>query len=327
MGAVAADNDVFRAVADATRRAILDLLRKSECTVGELARPFRMTRPAVSQHLRILRDVGLVRARRSGREQVYRINPTPLRSVNRWMARHGQLTDPAGHVWRLAPSRRSGGSKEQDPPYANARLMTGIGTPGTSPMLAMQRRLKQARTRVHPLTMKGVAMAIKGARPNNQQVAPHLIVRDVTKAIDFYERALGAQVLFRGQMPGGTVLHAHVRIAESVIMVSLENMGADEHEVAQVEVGMRVRGPETLRGTTTILELYVPDVDAAFQRAVDAGGTPKLPVGDQFYGDRYGQFTDPFGHVWALASVRETLTADEIEARVREHFAPSSSRG
>ena len=169
-------------------------------------------------------------------------------------------------------------------------------------------------------------MAIQGARPNNQQVVPHLIVRDVTKAIDFYERALGAQVLYRGEMPEGTVLHAHLRIAESVIMVSLENMGADEREVAKVEVGMRVRGPETLRGTTTILELYVPDVDAAFQRAIEAGGTSKLQVGDQFYGDRYGMFTDPFGHVWALASVRETLTAEEIKARVMGHFAPSSSR-
>jgi PhnB protein len=68
-------------------------------------------------------------------------------------------------------------------------------------------------------------------------------------------------------------------------------------------------------------------VDAAFQRAVEAGGTPKLQVEDQFYGDRYGQFTDPFGHVWALASVRETLTAEEIKARVMEHFAPSSLRG
>ena len=170
-------------------------------------------------------------------------------------------------------------------------------------------------------------MAIKGARPNNHQVAPHLIVRDVSKAIDFYERAFGAQVLYRGGMPNGTVLHAHVRIAESVIMISLENMGADEREMAKIEVGVRVRGPETLGGTTTILELYVPDVDAAFQRAIDAGGTPKLAVADQFYGDRYGMVTDPFGHVWALASVKETLTADEIEARVMQHFAPSSSRG
>lgn len=313
MSVIAADSDVFRAVADYTRRAILDLLRESECTVGELARPFRMTRPAVSQHLRILREVGLVRARRSGREHVYRLNPAPLRSVNSWIARYGQFADPVGHVWRLAPM--------------NEHPRSGARPAGATSGRVSQRRGNAARTKEHTLTMKGVVMAIQGARPNNQQVVPHLIVRDVTRAIDFYERALGAQVLYRGQMPDGTVLHAHLRIAESVIMVSLENMGVDERDMAKVEVGMRVRGPETLGGTTAILELYVPDVDAAFRRAVDAGGTPKLEVQDQFYGDRYGQFTDPFGHVWALASVRETLTADEIKARVMGHFAPSPSRG
>jgi PhnB protein len=296
MGSVASDSNVFRAVADSTRRAILDLLRQSECTVGELARPFRMTRPAVSQHLRILRSVGLVRARRAGRAQVYRLNPSPLRSLNRWMARYGQFADPSGHVWNLQPW--------------NDR----------------QRRGGRRTARVQTLTMKGAAMAIHGARPNNHQVAPHLIVRDVAQAIDFYQRALGAQVLYRGQIPNGMVVHAHLRIAESVIMVSLENMGADEQAMAKAETGMRVRAPETLRGTTTILELYVPDVDAAFKRAIDAGGTTKLEVKDQFYGDRYGMFTDPFGHIWALASVKETLTAQEIEARVMGHFA-SAPRG
>lgn len=92
---------VFVAVADPTRRALLELLLRSELTVGELARPFRMSRPAISQHLRVLGDAGLVRARRAGRKRVYRVDPEPLREVHDWVARFREVEDPAGHVWRL----------------------------------------------------------------------------------------------------------------------------------------------------------------------------------------------------------------------------------
>ena len=133
MSVIAADSDVFRAVADYTRRAILDLLRESECTVGELARPFRMTRPAVSQHLRILREVGLVRARRSGREHVYRLNPAPLRSVNSWIARYGQFTDPVGHVWRLAPMNEHPRSGARPAGATSGRVSQRRGNAARSP--------------------------------------------------------------------------------------------------------------------------------------------------------------------------------------------------
>src|SRR5262245_21381150 len=102
MSGVASDSDVFRAIADPTRRALLELLNGTDCSVVELARPFRMTRPAVSQHLRILRRAGLVRAKRVGREQRYRLDSRPLREVHAWAGRF--VIDPFGHVWSVRQS-------------------------------------------------------------------------------------------------------------------------------------------------------------------------------------------------------------------------------
>ncbi len=101
MSGVPASADVFRAVADPTRRALLDLLRKSDCSVGELRGSFRMTQPAISQHLRVLRRAGLVRARQVGRKRLYRLNPKPLLEVYDWAAQYKQFSDPFGHVWAL----------------------------------------------------------------------------------------------------------------------------------------------------------------------------------------------------------------------------------
>ncbi len=98
MAGVAASTDTFRAVADPTRRAMLDMLLDADRTVSELAEPFRMTQPAISQHLRILRDAGLVRRRHAGRQSFYRANSRPIGKVFDWAKRY-QLTDPFGHVW------------------------------------------------------------------------------------------------------------------------------------------------------------------------------------------------------------------------------------
>ena len=169
-------------------------------------------------------------------------------------------------------------------------------------------------------------MAIRGARPDERRIAAHLIVRDLEKAIDFYRRALGAEVLYRSTVPPGSrVLHAQLRVADSYVLVSEENMGMPEEVYARFETGSKTRSPETLRGTSVILELYVDDVDAAFRRAVEAGARPKIPVANAFYGDRLGQLVDPFGHVWAFATVRETLDAREVDARAAEHFGQMQS--
>jgi len=168
-------------------------------------------------------------------------------------------------------------------------------------------------------------MAIRGARPDERRIAAHLIVRNVEKAIDFYRRAFGAEVLYRSAIPpDARVLHAQLRIADAYLLVSEENMGLPEDVYARHETGWKTRAPETLRGTSVILELYVDDADRAFGRAVEAGATPKMPVANTFYGDRYGQIADPFGHVWALATVLETLDATEVDARAARQFGGSS---
>lgn len=164
-------------------------------------------------------------------------------------------------------------------------------------------------------------MAIIGGKPEDRRIAAHLIVRGIAKAIDFYGRAFGAEVLYQSAIPPeGAVLHAQIKIADSVILLSEENMGMPEEVVARHEVGVRTRSPQTLKGTSVILELYVGDVDAAYRRAIEAGAAPKLPVANAFYGDRYGQLVDPFGHVWALATPFERLTAAEVDRRAMEHF-------
>jgi DNA-binding transcriptional ArsR family regulator len=94
--------DVFRAVADPTRRAILDRLRSAELSVNDLAGPFDMTQPAISQHLRILLDAGLVEAEQIGRQRLYKLNAQPLREVFEWSSLYRDLFfDPAGHAWRV----------------------------------------------------------------------------------------------------------------------------------------------------------------------------------------------------------------------------------
>src|SRR5581483_398803 len=146
-------------------------------------------------------------------------------------------------------------------------------------------------------------------------VTPSLVVRGATEAIDFYKKALGAEELMRMTTPDGKIGHAELKIGDSVIFISDEfpNMGV-------------TRSPQSLGGCTTTLNLYVPDVDASFQRAISAGGKTTMPVDDMFWGDRFGTFSDPFGHHWGLATHKEDLTADEIEKRARDFYASMAQR-
>ena len=105
--------DVFRAVADPTRRAILNLLRDAQHSAEDLGRPFRVSQPAISQHLRVLRRAGLVRGQRAGRRCVYRLNPKPLEELYDWVTQFREIADPSGHVWRIAPRSKHGNPGSQ----------------------------------------------------------------------------------------------------------------------------------------------------------------------------------------------------------------------
>jgi len=137
-------------------------------------------------------------------------------------------------------------------------------------------------------------------------VTPYLMVRRGAKAIEFYVRAFGAVERDRMQDPTGKIRHAEITIGNSCVML------ADEHP----EIG--AVGPETIGGSAVSLHLYVDDVDAVVGRAVAAGGQLTRPVADQFYGDRVGGITDPFGHRWFIATRKEDLTPAEIHRRAAE---------
>ena len=158
-------------------------------------------------------------------------------------------------------------------------------------------------------------MAIKGARPEHRRITPHLIVPDTDEAVDFYQRAFGAEVLYLAPLPTGKHLHAHLRIADTIVMLTQEDPDEPTGDAAA-----RVATPVRLGGTTVIFELYVDDVDASVKRAKDAGASEPLAVCDAFWGDRYGWVRDPYGYIWALATVQEELTPRQIEDRMIEAF-------
>jgi len=135
-------------------------------------------------------------------------------------------------------------------------------------------------------------------------------MRDAAKAIDFYKRALGADERLRFLKPDGkSIMHAEIKTGDSIIFLSDERPD------------MGCRGPQSLGGTPVSLYLFVEDVDRAFNRAIAAGATMLMPVADMFWGDRCGQFVDPFGHKWSLATHKEDLSQEDIQKRGAAFFA------
>ena len=138
------------------------------------------------------------------------------------------------------------------------------------------------------------------------QVTPYLCVDGAKAAIEFYERVLGAKERMHMPGPDGKIGHAELQLGDSLIMLS------DEFP----EGG--VRGPKAVGGTPVMISVYVDDSDAVFDAALEAGATSLRPVENQFYGDRTGQFEDPFGHRWSVATHVEDVPPDEMEKRAAE---------
>jgi PhnB protein len=135
------------------------------------------------------------------------------------------------------------------------------------------------------------------------QVTPYLCVNGAAKAIEFYTKVLGAKERMRMPAPNGKIGHAELQIGSSVIML------ADEFPE------MEFRGPKTIGGTPVTVHVYVEGVDDVFARAVNLGAKPLRPVENQFYGDRSGQFEDPFGHRWNVSTHVEDVPPDEMAKR------------
>lgn len=137
-------------------------------------------------------------------------------------------------------------------------------------------------------------------------VTPVLCLDDARAAIDWYKKALGAEEVSSHLGPDGKVMHGEIRIGGSPIMFHDAMMG--------------FKGPKALGGSPAGLWLYVEDSDTLFNRAVEAGGQVMMPFGDQFWGDRCGGFTDPFGYTWTIATRKEDLTEEELQQRSAEMF-------
>lgn len=151
--------------------------------------------------------------------------------------------------------------------------------------------------------------AVKPVPEGFHTVTPHLVIKGAAEAIEFYKRAFGAEVVSKMVGPGGSIGHAELKIGDSRIFL------ADEFPQSPC------KSPQTLGGTSATLHLYVPDVDAAFKRAVSAGGRETMAVTDMFWGDRFGQFQDPFGHTWSVATHKEDVSPQETEKRAQAFWA------
>jgi PhnB protein len=135
------------------------------------------------------------------------------------------------------------------------------------------------------------------------RVIPYLSVEGASAAIDFYTRVFGARERMRMPAPGGKIGHAELEIGDSLIML------------ADVFPDMGGQTPQGLGGTPVTVMVYVENVDAVFDRAIAAGATVEREVQDQFYGDRAGQFVDPFGHKWFVATHVEDVSPEDMERR------------
>ncbi len=153
-----------------------------------------------------------------------------------------------------------------------------------------------------------MAQPVKAVPDGYRTATPYLCIQGASEALAFYRKAFGAEELVLMAMPDGKIGHAEIQIGDSRIML------ADEFPNMPDAV---TQSPKTLGGTSFGLCLYVPDVDAAFLRAVQSGAVVLRPIKNQFYGDRSGVVADPFGHIWTLSTHVEDVSPEDMEKRMQ----------
>ena len=150
--------------------------------------------------------------------------------------------------------------------------------------------------------------AVPPIPPGFHSLTPHLVVDGAAEYIDFLKRAFNAQEMHRSPGPGGKLMHVTVKIGDSMLMF------ADDFST---EFGM----PPVVRGNLPlVMSYYVEDANSAWEQAVAAGCTVRMPLGDQFWGDRMGQLEDPYGHLWSLAQRTKDMTPQEMDKAGKEFF-------
>jgi PhnB protein len=152
-------------------------------------------------------------------------------------------------------------------------------------------------------------MATKPIPEGYHTLTPYLAVDDATEAIEFYKKAFGAKERVLMAAPGDTIGHAELEIGDALVMLSDPSPQSS------------TRSPKELGGTSVSVFMYVEDVDAFVKKAVDAGANVVMEVADQFWGDRFGTISDPFGHVWSVATHIEDVPPEEMEERAKAAMA------
>jgi PhnB protein len=140
-------------------------------------------------------------------------------------------------------------------------------------------------------------------------LTPYLVVNDASRAIEFYKQVFGAKETVRMAGPGGKIGHAELKIGDSMLMLSDEMPGSGN------------RSPQSLGGSPVSVFMYVENVDSVFDQAVKAGAKADKPPEDMFWGDRFGHLTDPFGHLWAIATHIEDVAPEEMRKRAQAAMA------
>ena len=168
-------------------------------------------------------------------------------------------------------------------------------------------------TIIHNLVM------VKAIPDGYHSITPYLVVNDAAAAIEFYKRAFGAKETYRHPTPDGkSIVNAELKIGDSIVLLSDEFPHGES------------RSPHSIGGTAVTLHINTEDVDKAFNQAVNAGATIVMPVMDMFWGDRYGQLKDPFGHIWSIATHNQDLSQEEIqkagESVLREMMGSQSTQ-
>ena len=169
---------------------------------------------------------------------------------------------------------------------------------------------KRAPARGKAKTMvRATAKKVSAVPAGYHTATPYLTVNDGAGALEFYKRALGAREVMRLAVPGGKIGHAEIRIGDSIVMLSDELPDTS------------TKAPTSLGGTTGSVLLYMPNVDAAFKKAVDAGCTSLMAPADMFWGDRFGKLEDPYGNQWAMATHKEDVPPKQMAERAKAAMA------
>lgn len=207
-----------------------------------------------------------------------------------WGDRYVSIADPFGHVWGLATHK-----EDLTPEQMRERAEAFGKAPQSLPGLIARSPGKKA-TRTTP--------------EGYHTVTPTLVVADGEKAIEFYQKAFGAEKGTSMNLPDGTLMHAELVIGDSKLML------AGEHPA----VAPTHKAPKNLDGAPLTLMLYVEDADQVFKQAIDAGAEEKEKMQDAFWGDRFGMVTDPSGHLWGVATHKEDLTPEQIGERMKKAY-------